>query len=109
MSTEIWSSGTTGQWDDPANWTTSAVPSTGDTVVIAAGDPLIDGLTIQGVSIVLGGTASATSVTLTASGATFVGSGSGSTELHTILTVSGGTSGPGLQATLDVEGRPAAV
>ncbi len=104
MATQIWSSGTTGQWDDPANWTTSAVPSTGDTVVIAAGDPLIDGLTIQGVSIVLGGTASATSVTLTASGATFVGSGSGSTELHTILTVSGGTSGPGLQATLDVEG-----
>jgi hypothetical protein len=68
MATQIWSSGTTGQWDDPANWTTSAVPGIGDTAVIDAGSPIIDGLTIEGVSIVLGGTASATSVTLTASG-----------------------------------------
>jgi len=74
MATQTWMAGTSGLWNVASNWTSDTVPTTGDTAVIGSGEAIVGGLTIQGESIVLGGLASGTSVTLTASGATFEGS-----------------------------------
>ena len=58
MTTQTWVAGTSGQWDVASNWTSDSVPTTGDTAVIASGVAIVDGLTIQGESNVLGGLAS---------------------------------------------------
>ena len=85
MATRVWSSGRIGDWTVSSNWSGGVVPSGGDTAIVGAGDAIIDGLTIEGEAIVLGGTASATSVTLTLDDAKLVASGSGSSLVHTVI------------------------
>jgi hypothetical protein len=69
--TQTWIAGTVGQWFDANNWTSGTVPTTGDTVIIPSGMPEIDGQTIGGEQITLGGSSSGSTVTLVANSATF--------------------------------------
>ena len=105
MATQTWVSGVVGDWFLPANWTTDTVPIQLDTALIGSGNPIIgDGSAILGQTIVLGGSTTASSVTLTAIGSSF-GPSTGSPSVATRLFVAGGhpVTSP-LRATFLVEG-----
>ncbi len=105
MATRVWRANTSGSWDDSSFWSGGVVPVAGDTAIVPSGDAIVDGLRIEGESIVLGGSASATSVTLTVYDASFVATSSTiSGVVRTSLTISGGTHGPGLDADIVVSG-----
>lgn len=106
MTTQIWIPGTIGSWTDGDDWQSGQAPSTGDTAIVGSGAPTVtSGTTIAGEAIVLGGSDTATSVTLTAIDAVFEGSGTGSSEINTTLSVTGGTPGSALEAIFIAQGN----
>jgi hypothetical protein len=99
--TQTWIAGRVGQWFDTANWTSGTVPSVGDTVIIPSGMPEIDGQTIGGEQITLGGSSSSSIVTLVANSATFEPLVTpGPTVVEQSLTVTGGNPSNPMTATL---------
>jgi len=101
MSTQTWIAGRVGQWFDTNNWTSGTVPTTGDTVIIPSGMPEIDGQTIGGEQITLGGSSSGSTVTLEANSATFEPLVTpGPTVVQQSLTVTGGNASDPVTATL---------
>jgi hypothetical protein len=106
MATQTWVPGVVGDWFLPANWTTDTVPVPLDTALIGSGMPIIgEGSSILGQTIILGGSATASSVTLAAIDTTF-GPNTGTTPFATRLFVTGGhpVTSP-LRATFLVEGN----
>ncbi|MGD9885193.1 MAG: hypothetical protein AB7U95_34350 [Reyranella sp.] len=106
MTTQTWVSGVVGDWFTPANWTTDTVPVALDTAMIGSGNPTIgQGSSILGQTIVLGGSATASSVTLTAIDSSF-GQSTGTPSFATRLFATGGhpVTSP-LRATFLVQGN----
>lgn len=61
-----WQGGSTGRWDDPANWSLNAVPAEGDNVVIdTASTVTLDATTPRLGTVVIGGGDSTSSLMLT--------------------------------------------
>lgn len=73
VATQIWVSGTVGDWSSPSNWVSGIPPATGDFAIVNSGFPIIDeGSSIVGITITLGGLQNASPVTLAAIDSTFV-------------------------------------
>jgi hypothetical protein len=53
--TTTWN-GTSGNFDDPSAWTPVGIPQSGDTLIVANGNPVATGQTLSGYTIDLGGT-----------------------------------------------------
>jgi hypothetical protein len=100
MSIQTWKGGE-GHWFDHTNWTSDTVPTTGDTVTIPSGMPEINGETIVGEQITLGGPNSGSTVTLVANSATFKPNVVNDSTVHAqTLTVTGRDPSDPVRATL---------
>src|SRR5579863_5837796 len=53
--TTTWN-GTSGNFDDPSAWTPVGIPQSGDTLIVANGNPVATGQALSGYTIDLGGT-----------------------------------------------------
>lgn len=90
MGTELrWLDGVVGSWFIAGNWSPAQVPVTGDTATIGSGTAIVSSATLLGEAIILDSDGDNTQATLRAIDAHFAGSGSGSSEVNTTLTVSG--------------------
>jgi hypothetical protein len=119
MTTTTWIAGSVGAWTDASNWVGGIVPGSGDTAEIFSGEPQIgSGNPISNEQIILGGSPSASSVTLEATDATFENDTSivisGASMLNASLEVAGTTSfngqiyfqAPGGTLTIDLDSTP---
>ncbi|MBS7698732.1 MULTISPECIES: DUF4214 domain-containing protein [unclassified Chelatococcus] len=75
MTTWVWNGGT-GSWSDQSNWTAegsgeNGLPQIGDTVVIASGNPQVEAITLQDITIILGSADRNNPATLTADSTIF--------------------------------------
>src|SRR5262245_31016429 len=97
MATLIWKPGTIGDWFTAANWTPETQPAFGDTIIVQSGSPTVSATdqSVVGEQIILGGSSSGSTVTLHADSATF-------NDLS--LTVTGGSPGAPVTATLLSQG-----